>query len=120
MELTNRATVISSVFSLWFRDHSRMAVTSAVNQVSPASNLWMIFPKKDFSLMSSSFPYLENNQGTTVKDISNENRVAMITVTQNWAMISDTSPLLMAIGRNTTTITRVMAVTVKPISLAPS
>ena len=70
--------------------------------------------------MVSSLPYLENNHGTTVNDINKDNSVAIITVTQNCLIISETKPVLKAIGRNTTTITSVIAVTVNPISEAPS
>ena len=68
----------------------------------------------------TTFPYLEDNQGMMVKEVNKENKVAITTVTQNCAKISDTKPELIAIGKNTTTITKVMAVTVNPISEAPS
>ena len=80
----------------------------------------IIFPKKEFSSICSSFPTLENNQGTMVKDTNRESIVEIITVTQNCTKISATSPVAIAIGRNTTTITKVIAVTVNPISDAPS
>jgi hypothetical protein len=40
------------------------------------------------------------------KDASKENKVEIITVTQNCVMIFETNPVLIAIGKNTTTITR--------------
>ena len=55
-----------------------------------------------------------------VNEANNENNVAITTVTQNCAKISATKPELIAIGKNTTTITIVIAVTVNPISEAPS
>jgi hypothetical protein len=42
---------------------------------------------------------------------SKENKVEIITVTQNCVMIFETNPVLIAIGKNTT-ITKVMEVTV--------
>jgi hypothetical protein len=55
-----------------------------------------------------------------VNDASKENKVEIITVTQNCVMIFETNPVLIAIGKNTTTITKVMEVTVPPISAVPS
>ena len=55
-----------------------------------------------------------------VKEESKENKVARMTVTQNCAIKSETNPVLIAMGRNTTTITRVIAETVNPISIIPS
>ena len=55
-----------------------------------------------------------------VKEANNDNNVAITTVTQNCAKILAARPVLIAIGKNTTTITKVIATTVKPISAAPS
>jgi hypothetical protein len=44
----------------------------------------------------------------------------IITVTQNCVMIFDTNPELKAMGKKTTTITKVIDVTVPPISAVPS
>ena len=55
-----------------------------------------------------------------MKDTNRDNSVEMTTTTENCLIISDTRPELRAIGKNTTTITIVIAVTVKPISDAPS
>ncbi|MNR60176.1 hypothetical protein D3C85_1816020 [compost metagenome] len=66
-------------------------------------------------LKCSNLPKREYNQGTTVNDTNKDNKVEMITVTQNCARILATKPVDIAIGRNTTTITKVIAVTVNPI-----
>jgi hypothetical protein len=42
------------------------------------------------------------------KEANNENKVEIITVTQNCVMMFETKPELSAIGKNTTTITKVM------------
>ena len=55
-----------------------------------------------------------------VNEAKSENKVEIITVTQNCVMILETNPELMAIGKNTTTITKVIEVTVPPISAVPS
>ena len=60
------------------------------------------------------------SHGTSVNDASKLIRVEMITTTVNSRRILDTSSFVKLIGKNTTTITRVMDVTVKPISLTPS
>ncbi|MNL46199.1 hypothetical protein D3C87_1688880 [compost metagenome] len=70
--------------------------------------------------MCSSFPKREDNHGMIVNEANNENNVEIITVTQNCVMILDTNPELIAIGKNTTTITKVIEVTVPPISAVPS
>src|SRR5690606_19162408 len=62
----------------------------------------------------------EYNQGTMVNDTKKDSNVDTITVTQNWRKMSETNPDDIAIGKNTTTITSVIAETVKPISFAPS
>ena len=80
----------------------------------------MILSKKFLPVIFPSFPNREESQGTMVKEESKENKVARITVTQNWEIKSETNPVLIAIGRNTTTITRVIAETVNPISIIPS
>ena len=55
-----------------------------------------------------------------VKDANNEKAVAIITVTANCLMMFETKSSVIEIGRNTTIITKVMATTVNPISVAPS
>ena len=55
-----------------------------------------------------------------VNEANKENNVEIITVTQNCVMMFDTKPELIAIGKNTTTITKVIEVTVAPISAVPS
>ena len=52
-----------------------------------------------------------------VNEASNDNSVAIITVTQNCVMMLETNPVLIAIGKNTTTITKVIAVTVNQFQL---
>ena len=86
----------------------------------------LLFESKDeffeniFPVRCVSLPNLEDNQGTIVKEANNDSNVAITTVTQNWEMILDTKPVLIAIGKNTTTITNVMEVTVIPISAVAS
>jgi hypothetical protein len=70
--------------------------------------------------MCSNFPYLDDNHGIIVNEATNDNKVDIITVTQNCVMILETSPELNAIGKNTTTITSVIDTTVPPISAVPS
>ena len=70
--------------------------------------------------MCSNFPYLEDNQGIIVNEATKDNKVEIITVTQNCVIILDTKPVLIAIGKNTTTITKVIDTTVPPISAVPS
>ena len=70
--------------------------------------------------MCSNFPYLDDNQGIIVNEATNDNKVEIITVTQNCVIILDTNPVLIAIGKNTTTITNVIDTTVPPISAVPS
>ena len=55
-----------------------------------------------------------------VNEANKENNVEIITVTQNCVMMFETNPELIAIGKNTTTITKVIEVTVAPISAVPS
>src|SRR5690606_25457841 len=68
----------------------------------------------------SSFPKREVSKGTMVNETSKLSMVEIITTTQNSRKMSETNPVLTAIGRNTTTITEVMDTTVKPISLVAS
>src|SRR5688572_29170486 len=97
-----------------------MFVTQLVKLCKPFSKPIMILPKKVLLDIFSSLPKRDDNQGTIVKDESNDNKVAIDTVTQNCLMISAARPVLNAIGTNTTTITNVIEVTVKPISLVAS
>src|SRR5690606_35892837 len=60
------------------------------------------------------------SQGIMVKEAKNENPVAIMTVTQNCLIMFDTRSFPIEIGKNTTTITKVIAMTVNPISAAPS
>ena len=80
----------------------------------------MTFPKAFLPSICSSFPNREDNHGMIVKEANNENNVEIITVTQNCVMMFETNPELIAIGKNTTTITKVIEVTVAPISAVPS
>ena len=123
VETKNRTKVTPSVISFVFTDcnaHFSKLPMLWVKLFSIFSKPKIIFPKKEFSSICSSFPTLENSQGTMVKDTNRESIVEIITVTQNCTKISATSPVAIAIGRNTTTITKVIAVTVNPISDAPS
>ena len=70
--------------------------------------------------MCSNFPYLDDNQGIIVNEATNDNKVEIITVTQNCVIMFETNPVLIAIGKNTTTITKVIDTTVPPISAVPS
>src|SRR5688572_29632620 len=97
-----------------------MFVTQSVKLCKPFSNPIIILPKKVLLVIFSSFPKREDNQGTIVNEESNDNRVAIDTVTQNCLMISAARPVLKAMGTNTTTITSVIDVTVKPISFVAS
>src|SRR5690606_28388781 len=123
MEPKNRTTAINKVRNLCNRvanDHFRIPDTQCVNLLNPLSKPNIIRPKKEEELMCSNFPKREYNQGTTVKETNNESKVDMMTVTQNCARILATKPVDIAMGKNTTTITNVIALTVKPISFAPS
>src|SRR5690606_16675022 len=74
-----------------------------------------------FSLVTfSNFPNREVSKGTIVNDTTKLSKVDIITTTQNSLKILETIPVLREMGRNTTTITSVMDITVKPISFAPS
>ena len=55
-----------------------------------------------------------------MKDINKESRVAIATVKQNSFTTFTTIELPIEIGTNTTTITMVIAITVRTISLDPS
>src|SRR5690606_3786305 len=122
-EPTNNRTErpkVANLVALLFKHHSRIPVIQCVNLVSPASKPTIMRPKKDFALICSNLPKREYNQGTTVKETNNDSKVEIITVTQNCARIFATRPVDIAIGKNTTTITNVIADTVNPISFAPS
>src|SRR5690606_20202307 len=77
-------------------------------------------PKNELLSTCESLPKREYSQGTIVNDTRNESNVETSPGTQNWRKISETKPEDIAIGKNTTTITHVIADTVNPISLAPS
>src|SRR5690606_27942480 len=109
-----------SVVFLYFNDHSNIPVTQWVNLSRFCSNDKITLPKKVLEVTCSNFPYREYSHGTMVNDVNSDNNVAITTVIQNCVIILETKPVLMAIGRNTTIITKVMAVTVNPISEAPS
>src|SRR5690606_34659612 len=114
---TNRVNIL---LPLDFNDHLKISEILCVNASKPASNPCTILPKIEVSLKYSNLPKREYNHGTTVNDTNNDNNVDIITVTQNCARILATKPVDIAIGKNTTTITNVIAVTVNPISDAPS
>src|SRR5690606_22987916 len=122
-EANSKPTEISNTTTLFSRllnDHFNIPEIQWVSPVRPPSKPCRIPPKNDFLLIWDSFPIREYNHGTIVNDTKNDSNVDTITVTQNWRRISDTKPDDMAIGKNTTTITNVIAETVKPISFAPS
>jgi hypothetical protein len=77
-------------------------------------------PDKVLPVIRSSFPNLDESQGTNVNEDIKDNKVAITTVTQNCFKISAAKPVLAAIGKNATTITSVIEVTVKPISMVAS
>jgi len=91
-----------------------------VNLCKPFSNFIIILPNKVLPVIRSSFPNLDESQGTRVNDDSSDSKVAITAVTQNCFKISAAKPVLAAIGKNATTITSVIDVTVKPISLVAS
>jgi hypothetical protein len=66
------------------------------------------------------FSVSDDNHGIIVNDATNDNKVDIITVTQNCVMILETKPELNAIGKNTTTITSVIDTQFHPISAVPS
>ena len=80
----------------------------------------MILPNKFFPYMCSNLPKRDDNHGIIVNDAKSDNKVEITTVIQNCVMMFETSPELIAIGKNTTTITKVIEVTVPPISAVPS
>src|SRR5690606_8474117 len=123
VDARNKITVINKVtilFFLLFNDQTKIPEIAPVSLDNPASKPYSIRPKKECLLICDNFPKREYNHGTNVNDTNRDNNVATTTVTQNWRKISDTNPDDIAIGRNTTIITRVIAVTVNPISFAPS
>jgi hypothetical protein len=75
-----------------------------VKRVNNFSNPRITFPK---AFYPQYVPVFQNEKTTKElsKDASKEN-VEIITVTQNCVMIFETNPVLIAIGKNTTTITR--------------
>ena len=50
------------------------------------------------SLIHIYFPYLEDNHGIIVNEATNDNKVEIITVTQNCVIMLETKPVLIAIG----------------------
>jgi hypothetical protein len=63
---------------------------------------------------------VKNNHGIIVNDANSENNVRNNYGDTNCVMIFDTNPELKAMGKKTTTITKVIDVTVPPISAVPS
>src|SRR5690606_36856739 len=123
MEAKNKTTVTAIATNLcfqFFNDHSKIPEIPLVSLVNPASKPYNILPKSECLLICDNLPKREYNQGTNVNDTSKDNNVATTTVMQNCLKISETNPEDIAIGKNTTTITKVIAVTVNPISFAPS
>ncbi|MCY1524149.1 hypothetical protein D9M68_590720 [compost metagenome] len=106
--------------ALWSNVQFKIPVIQLVNFCNCFSNHKMKRPKAFFPSIRSNFPKRENKSGTMVNEVTKESNVAIITTTQNCLKILDTNPELMAIGKNTTTITKVMDTTVKPISLVAS
>ena len=119
-DAANNNTTVKIVRLLWFNDQVKILVTHNVNFFNCFSNQRIKRPNAFLPSICSNLPYRENNNGTIVNEANNESSVAIITTTQNWRKILDTKPELMAIGKNTTTITKVMETTVKPISLVAS
>src|SRR5690606_32420859 len=122
-EANNKPTEISKTKTLFkrrFKDHFNIPEIQFVKPLSPLSKPCRIPPKNDRLLICDNFPIREYNQGTMVNDTKKDSNVDTITVTQNWRKMSETNPDDIAIGKNTTTITSVIAETVKPISFAPS
>src|SRR5690606_22468023 len=120
IELTNSKKTIPKVQSLCASDHFKILVIRSVNLSRYFSNPRITRPNQFLLVKCSSFPKRDDKYGTMVNEDKSENNVAIITVTQNCVIILLTRPVLTAMGRNTTTITRVIAVTVNPISLVPS
>src|SRR5690606_33079199 len=119
-EAMSNTTTPPSVMSLWLNAHLRILDIQLVNLSSILSNQRMNFSKGFFPVRCSSLPKRDDNQGTTVKDTKRLSPVAITTVIQNSLNMFETSPLVNEMGRNTTMITRVMEVTVVPISDTPS
>src|SRR5829696_8593542 len=119
-EPMNKPNTRPNVVFLCANDHFRILLIQLVKLFKPFSKLMMILPKKVLLDIFSSLPKRDDNHGTMVNEESNDNNVAMDTVTQNCLMMSAAKPVLKAIGTNTTTITKVMDVTVNPISFVAS
>src|SRR5690606_11031856 len=122
-EANSKPTEISNTKTMFrrrFKDHFKIPEIQFVKPDNPLSKPCRIPPKNDRWLICDNLPIREYNQGTMVKDTKKDSNVDTITVTQNCRKISETNPDDIAIGRNTTTITSVIAETVKPISFAPS
>ena len=108
------------VFHLLANTHTNKSEKNCVKRLRYPSKPMVSFPKNELGFACSNFPNLEYNQGTTVKDINNESIVAIATVKQNSRNTFTTIALPNEIGTNTTTITKVIAITVSTISLEPS
>ena len=120
IKIINVTITVIILLNVDFKHHSKIPLIQCVNFSNCFSNQRMNFSNGFFPVKCTSFPNLDDNQGIIVKEANNDNIVAITTVTQNCAKILDTNPELIAIGKNTTTITNVIAVTVNPISEAPS
>ncbi len=120
IKTTNVTATVNILLKVVLRDHSNKPVIQCVKLSNCFSNQRMNFSKAFLPVRCCNFPNLDDNQGIMVKEANNDNNVAITTVTQNCAKILATRPVLIAIGKNTTTITKVIATTVKPISAAPS
>src|SRR5690606_694118 len=114
------APTTTNVMSLWLSDHFNKPVTHLVNRCNWFSNQRINRPKICLSDTRSNLPKREVSNGTIVNEATKLSSVAITTTTQNSRKISDTIPVLMAMGKNTTTMTNVMDTTVNPISFAPS
>ena len=108
------------VFHLLANTHTNRSEKNCVKRLRYPSNPIDTFPNRELELACSNFPKREYSQGTTVNDISNDSIVAMATVIQNSLTIFTTMLFPIEIGTNTTTITKVIAITVSTISLDPS
>ena len=58
--------------------------------------------------------------GVSMRATTSENSTAMAAVQPNWTKKRPTTPLMKAVGRNTATSVKVVAITAMPISSAAS
>ena len=63
--------------------------------------------------------HTDESIGSSVNETNSETSTATATVTPNWKKKRPTMPLMNAIGTNTATIAKVVAITARPISSVP-